>query len=60
MSLLGSTYGLIMEVDTSGEVVRSLHDPWGSVVSSASEVEDVDGVLYLGSYASHFIVKVTP
>ncbi|OWF53760.1 adipocyte plasma membrane-associated protein-like [Mizuhopecten yessoensis] len=43
-------YGLVIEVSAEGKILRSLHDPTGKVIPSVSEVEDKDGVLYLGSY----------
>lgn len=43
-------YGLILEISSEGEIIRSLHDPTATKVPSVSEVEDKDGVLYLGSY----------
>jgi homogentisate 1,2-dioxygenase len=39
-------YGLIIEINDKGEIIRSLHDPSAEKVPSASEVEDKDGVLY--------------
>lgn len=43
-------YGLIIEINSEGEITRSLHDPTAEKVQSVSEVEDQNGVLYLGSY----------
>lgn len=43
-------YGLIIEINDEGEIIRSLHDPTAEKIPSASEVEDKDGVLYFGSY----------
>lgn len=51
-------YGLIIELDSQGKIIRSLHDPRASVISSVSEVEDVNGVLYLGSFQAPFIGKL--
>ena len=42
-------HGLILELDKTGNIVRSLHDPTG-IQSDASEIEEKDGVLYIGSY----------
>ncbi|XP_071490565.1 adipocyte plasma membrane-associated protein-like isoform X1 [Diadema antillarum] len=51
-------YGLIVEVDQMGRIVRSLHDPSGKVVEAVSEVLDTGDTLYLGSYFSPFLVKL--
>ena len=53
---LAGKYGLIVELGEDGKIRRSLHDPSGSVVGS--EVEDIDGVLYLGSYYQPFLGKL--
>ncbi|XP_046364773.2 adipocyte plasma membrane-associated protein-like [Haliotis rufescens] len=51
-------YGLLLEVDKAGQIVQSLHDPMGTVVPSVSEVEEKDGVLYLGSYNLPFLSRL--
>ncbi|KAK3596049.1 hypothetical protein CHS0354_032577 [Potamilus streckersoni] len=51
-------YGLIAELDEQGEIVRSLHDPTGTKIPAVSEVEDHDGVMYLGSYGLPYISKL--
>jgi hypothetical protein len=51
-------YGLIIEINDKGEIIRSLHDPSAEKVPSASEVEDKDGVLYFGSYYLPYISKL--
>jgi len=56
--LVARPYGLLLELDQDGAVSRSLHDPSGTVIGAVSEVEDVDGVLYLGSYKAPFIGKL--
>ncbi len=53
----GSPYGLIVELNTEGQITRSLHDPTGEVIGAVSEVEDDFGTLYLGSYYAPFIGK---
>ena len=42
-------YGLALELDASGKIIRSLHDPSGSHISTVTSAEEVDGVLYLGT-----------
>ena len=51
-------YGLILEVDTDGTILRSYHDPQGAVLSEASEVIDLEDRLYIGSYHSCHIVEL--
>lgn len=51
-------YGMIIELDQDGNIVRSLHDPTGEVVSSVSEVLDTGDALYLGSFHAPYMVKV--
>lgn len=51
-------YGLIVEVNEEGQVIRSLHDPTGEVIPAVSEVEDKEGVLYLGSYNLPFMGRL--
>lgn len=52
------SYGLIVQVDTNGKYVSSLHDPTGKRVPSVSEIDDDGKSLYMGSYHSKFIAKV--
>ena len=51
-------YGLLVHLDESGIITKTLHDPSGTKVPSVSEVEDKDGVLYLGSYLLPYISKI--
>ncbi|XP_071962081.1 adipocyte plasma membrane-associated protein-like [Antedon mediterranea] len=51
-------YGLIIEVNQKGEIVQSLHDPTGEVVSSVSEVLDTGNELYLGSFGGNYIGRL--
>ena len=51
-------YGLILEVDTDGTILRSYHDPQGAVLTEASEVIDLEDRLYIGSYHSRHIVEL--
>lgn len=43
-------HGLIIEVDTRGQITRSLHDEGGEVIESISHVLDIGDRLLLGSY----------
>ena len=42
-------YGLVLEIDGDGRVLRSLHDSSGRTVPQVTSVEEVDGALYLGN-----------
>lgn len=50
-------YGLIVELDATGKVIRSLHSPAGKI-HLISEVLEHDGHLYLGSFRNRFIGRV--
>ncbi|XP_025105912.1 adipocyte plasma membrane-associated protein-like isoform X2 [Pomacea canaliculata] len=56
MSLLPK-YGLLLEVDKEGRIIKSFHDPTGETVPSVSEAEEHNGVLYLGSYYLPFLSR---
>ena len=58
ISLIRQFYGLIIEVNQDGTILRSFHDPTGSVIPAISEVEDHGKVLYLGSFFAPFIAKL--
>ncbi|XP_038072571.1 adipocyte plasma membrane-associated protein-like [Patiria miniata] len=51
-------YGMILELDQQGQIIQSLHDPTGEVVSSASSVLDTGDALYVGSADNNYIVKI--
>lgn len=50
--------GLIIECDESGTVMRELYDMGGVKIPSVSEILDLNGVLYLGSYDGNYIGKL--
>nr|XP_048309369.1 adipocyte plasma membrane-associated protein isoform X1 [Myodes glareolus] len=52
-------YSLVLEVSDSGAFRRSLHDPDGLVVTYVSEAHEHDGHLYLGSFGSPFICRLS-
>ncbi|XP_078227649.1 adipocyte plasma membrane-associated protein isoform X2 [Callithrix jacchus] len=52
-------YSLVLELSDSGAFRRSLHDPDGLVVTYISEVHEHDGYLYLGSFRSPFICRLS-
>ena len=55
---MASQYGMVVVLDEFGNIMDSLQDPGGLVISSASEIAEHDGVLYIGSYHSSFIGKL--
>ena len=57
MLMTSKLCGIVVHLDTEGRIVRTLQDPTGKVINGVSEVEDKDGVLYLGSYKAPYIGK---
>jgi hypothetical protein len=51
-------YGLIVEYDLSGRIVKSWHDPTGRVVESASIAVVHNDKIYIGSYYGSYIAVV--
>lgn len=51
-------YGLVIELDMEGNIVRSLHDQSGATLPACSEVHDEKGVLYFGSYFLPFLGRL--
>ena len=52
-------YGLVVELNENGQIIRSLHDPAGVLFPSVSEVQEENGILYLGSSDRPFIGKLS-
>ncbi len=50
-------YGLVLEIDADGRVLRSLHDSTGGHVAQATSAEEVDGALYLGTLERHGVAR---
>ena len=50
---------LVIEVDTAGRILRSLHDPGGRVLESVSHVLDLGDRLLLGSYEAPHAAVLT-
>ncbi|KAI6230949.1 Adipocyte plasma membrane-associated protein [Aphelenchoides besseyi] len=57
INLIAPSYGLAIELDLNGTIVRSYHDPDGRI-SDISQVSEHNGFLYLGSFHGDFIAKV--
>ncbi len=51
-------YGLVIELDEQGRVVRSLHDPTGNHVREVTAAHEHAGWLYLGSLTGDSIRRV--
>ena len=51
-------YGLILHLNQNGEITESLHDPTGTKIPSVSEIEDKNGILYMGSYNLPYLSKL--
>ena len=52
-------YGMVLEVDWEGNIVRSLHDPTARVVREATEVlERPGGKLLIGSFQAPYLAEV--
>lgn len=51
-------YGLVLEVDASGRILRSLHDPTGEHMWIVTGVVEKDGVLTLGSLHNQWIAQL--
>ncbi len=50
--------GIIAEVSKAGEVVRVYDDTTGTHFYGVSEVADDAGILYIGSFGAHGLVKM--
>ncbi|XP_014663257.1 PREDICTED: adipocyte plasma membrane-associated protein-like isoform X2 [Priapulus caudatus] len=51
-------YGLVIELDQDGNILRSLHDTTGFVVPSVDMLVEHEGFLFIGSDISNYLVKV--
>ena len=51
-------YGLVLEVDESGRILRSLHDPGGRRVQHVTTAREHDGFLYLGTLDQAWIGRL--
>jgi sugar lactone lactonase YvrE len=51
-------YGLVLEIDEAGRILRSLHDPGGRRVSHLTSARERDGQLYLGNLDQRWIGRV--
>ena len=51
-------YGMIIELDAQGNIISSMHDQTASTFPAVSEVQEKDGVLYIGSYFLPFLGRL--
>ena len=54
-----SKHGLVVELNEDGQIIRSLHDPSGTLFPSVSEVEEENGILYLGSIDRPYVGRLS-
>uniref|UniRef100_A0A914PHH5 Strictosidine synthase conserved region domain-containing protein n=1 Tax=Panagrolaimus davidi TaxID=227884 RepID=A0A914PHH5_9BILA len=52
-----ANYGLFVEADTNGKIIKSWHDPTG-FTKMISQVIDADDAIYVGSYAHEHLAKI--
>lgn len=52
----GDAYGLVLRLDSAGNIIESLHDPTGGVFGVTSATPH-DGALYLGSLFGYRVVR---
>ncbi|KAL3103607.1 hypothetical protein niasHT_020630 [Heterodera trifolii] len=58
--VVGSTHGIVLQLDLNGMILRSWHDPEGTVISHISEVDDDGGdFLYLSSFVNNYIGRMS-
>ena len=51
-------YGLVVELDQDGKILRSLHDARGEMFGNITSAEEVDGFLYLGTLLERHIGRI--
>jgi len=59
LTLVKKNHGMVIELDLKGNIIASYQDPSGVVVADVSQASDDDKFLYLGSFHSDFIGKVS-
>ncbi|RWS04057.1 adipocyte plasma membrane-associated protein-like protein, partial [Dinothrombium tinctorium] len=61
LMLITRLHGLVIEVDSNGKIVRSLHSPDGHTFLSSEAREVIEGsrkVLYIGSFLNNYLGKL--
>ena len=51
-------YGLIVEIDESGKVLRTFHDPSGSHVPIITGAKEANGAIYFGSLHGRWLARL--
>ncbi len=52
-------YGLLIEYDLNGKIIKSWHDPTGQRITSTASAASYGDKLYIGSYYSDFIAVIS-
>lgn len=52
-------YGLVIELDGDGNILRSLHDPGGVKISNVTSAKESEGTLWLGNLLKDYAAKVS-
>ena len=58
VEMLFPKHGLVLEIGTDGQIVRSLHDQGGYITFATSHILDRGDNLIIGSYFAPFLVQV--
>ena len=45
-------------MNEDGDILRSYHDPTGTVINEATEIADLGERILVGSYKAHYLVLV--
>ena len=51
-------YGLLVEYDLNGNIIKSWHDPSGKVVEDTANAVIHNNKIYIGSFHSDFIAVI--
>uniref|UniRef100_A0A1I7UUR5 Str_synth domain-containing protein n=1 Tax=Caenorhabditis tropicalis TaxID=1561998 RepID=A0A1I7UUR5_9PELO len=58
LSFFKHPHSIILELNSNGEIIRSLHDVSGKIVGDVSQVTEHNGELYIGSFSDDFIATL--
>ncbi|CAK5088811.1 unnamed protein product [Meloidogyne enterolobii] len=58
--LFNRGYGIAIEIDLDGKIIRSFHDPQGTIINDISQLADDGGeFIYLASFNNKYIGRMT-
>uniref|UniRef100_A0A915M991 Strictosidine synthase conserved region domain-containing protein n=1 Tax=Meloidogyne javanica TaxID=6303 RepID=A0A915M991_MELJA len=58
--LFNRGYGIAIEIDLDGKIIRSFHDPQGTIINDISQLADDGGeFIYLASFDNNYIGRMT-